>query len=139
MKKTFSALSSGQNFIKLVILCLTLTGCAVETDFIYALEIKNELATTIQYCSTYGINDCKTEVKAGEKSILFYRGRSKNVLQEPGLFDDLRVKVCGKPVEFKFIREIFPVIEYKRNHFEIAINKNVYEAFCSAYPETKTP
>ncbi|WP_137886460.1 hypothetical protein [Pseudomonas sp. 2FE] len=128
---------SNPNAIKLILVCAALAGCSIESDFIYVLEIRNELSGAVSYCDSYELPECKLEVKSGEKAKKYYRARSTKDMVDPAAYDPVRINLCGEPVEFKRIRAISPVIQRGSHTFEVAIDKKVYGEFCSHRNELK--
>ena len=120
-----------QNVFKIVVACTFLCSCSVESDFIFALEIKNELTTPITYCDSYELPECTHEIKSGGMATKIYRARAQEDMADAKAFDPIRIKCCGKTMDFNQVRNISPVIQRAAHKFEIAINSDVYKAFCS--------
>lgn len=122
---------SNLGVIKLTLACAALVGCSTESDFIYVLEIRNELPMAVSYCDSYELPECKQEVRAGETAKKFYRARAARDMSDLAAYDPVRINLCGAPVEFARIRAISPVTQRDSHTFEVKIDNKVHEAFCS--------
>lgn len=56
-------------------------------------------------------------------------------MEDPAAYDPVRINLCGKPVEFKLIRTISPLIPRDRHTYEVVIDETVYGEF---YPRQPT-
>jgi len=132
-KKMSRILFLSLNGIRSALACAMLTGCSIESDFIYVLEIKNELPKTVNYCDRYEFPECRLTVRSSEIAKKIYRARSTKDMEDPVAYDSVRVDLCGEPIEFRRISAISPVSRLHGPTFKVIINKKVYEAFCTQH------
>jgi len=140
MQKILSIFLHGRNirFLCTASMLAVLSGCELfmAPTYGYMLLIENKLATTITstgFCHGPGEDVGYPCVIPGKsKGAQTYIVHSDKPTEEDvyGWFDNQKITICGKPISFKSVRLISPLIKHDQYHFEIIIDRAVSDAFC---------
>jgi hypothetical protein len=116
-------------FIGIVNILVILSGCLFAQSYPFTLTIENKLKYSITY---YFDENHLHAIHGGSNKEQIYISRGKKLNNEDiyKSFDQQKIIVCQKPIYFKRIRLVAPVVKLDDDHFEIVIDKRVTDAFC---------
>ena len=110
-----------------------LSGCMFfGSDYPYVLLIDNKLTTPITYSYCQQIENCSEAIQGGSYNFEPYisRGSKPSDKEIEESFDRLYIIICERPIDFKRIRTVSPLVKHNWDSFEIVIDKKVVDTFC---------